>query len=77
MFFSIAKIQLFLEFPKNKKGDEKIRPLCSFHNGIILIVNCLKSIAKTHIIFDTAKIFYTNLISNALYIENIALVPKR
>ena len=43
---------------KNKKGDGNLfdcRPLGSFHNGIILIVNCLKSDAKIRLIFKLAK----------------------
>ena len=44
---------------KNKKGDELLRPLESFHNGIILIVNCLKSGAKVQLFFIVAKFIFS------------------
>ena len=43
---------------KKKTTEEQVfRPLSSFHNGIILIVNCLKSFAKIHNLFYIHKYY--------------------
>ena len=49
-----------------QKKATKNRPLDSFHNGIILIVNCLKSDAKINNIFYSAKYFSYRLTFNIL-----------
>lgn len=54
--FSIAKIRQLFEMASNKKkATKEYRPLDSFHNGIILIMNCLKSSAKLQLFFLLAK----------------------
>ena len=47
LIFNDAKIQIFFDMVIKKATNTfRIRPLESFHNGIILIVNCFKSGAK-------------------------------
>ena len=62
--FSIAKIRQLFEMASNKKkATKEYRPLDSFHNGIILIVNYLKSNAKIQLFYESPKIIYNSLIS--------------
>ena len=60
-------------------GDFVPRPLSSFHNGIILIVNCLKSFTKLQLFFHSAKfILYladTLLLSTTVYCC-FSIIPK-
>ena len=58
-----------------KKGDEKFRPLDSFHNGIILIVNCLKSDAKIRFFFHTHKYFFQKAHPHSITKPELAFKP--
>lgn len=54
MLFHVLKQVFFIFADKKTKRPASLRFKC-FHNGIILIVNCLKSFTKLRLFFHSAK----------------------